>query len=339
MNHELKRLLFTEEPFHDESFTGYMLRLAEMNEIPKISWILEHVGLRNHYGSIYKFNSDFKVDTKTLSKITGMDEGSLKNLLYYHEYGMIRNITGNIVVFGIPIPYYFVVREKPKICPLCLAERNYCRKVWELSPVTVCPLHKCLLLDYCRKCKREINWKRLKVSVCNCGADFRDFSIKILDNEEIKLSSYLYQIFSLSSADGKVCFDYPLDGLNVRDLLRVIFFFASHYGHSSDLSGVHISISLNNTRLHEVLCKTLNVFNNWAENYHQFIEWCREKDKNYYVNQKAIYLSEFQLSEQYSEYELLNQILHRCFPEDQFSFLRREFLIFLKKLSFDYYID
>lgn len=130
-----------------------------------------------------------------------------------------------------------------------------------------------------------------------------------------------------------------MDELNVQDLLKVIFFFASHFGRSSDLSGAHISISLNNTRLHEVLCKALNVLDDWAENYQQFIEWRREKDKNYYVNKKAIYLSEFQLSEQYSEYKLLNQMLHRCFPEERFGFLRREFLIFLKKLSFDYYID
>jgi hypothetical protein len=333
MNHELKRLLFTEESFHDESFIGYMLRLAEMNEIPKISWILEQVRFRNHYGSIYKFNSDFKVNTKTLSKITGVNEDSLNGLLYSHEQGMTRNVTGNIIVFVIPIPYYFVLREKPKVCPLCLAQRNYCRKVWELSPITACLIHKCLLLDYCQKCKCEINWKRLKVSVCNCGADFRDFSIKILDNDEIKLGSYLYQIFNLSSVEGKIRFDYPLDELNVQDLLRVVFFFASHYGRSPDLSGAHISTSFSNARLHEVLCKALNVFDNWAENYYQFIKWCREKDKSFYVNQKAIRLSEFQLPKQYSEYELLNQMLYRYLPEKQFVLIQKEFMAFLKRYT------
>lgn len=159
-----------------------------------------------------------------------------------------------------------------------------------------------------------------------------------MDSDEIKLSSYLYQIFNLSSAGEKVRFDYPLDELNVQDLLRVIFFFASLYGSSSDLSGAHISISLNNTRLHEILCKALNVFNNWVENYYQFIEWCREKDKNFYVNQKAIYLSGFQLPKQYSEYELLNQMLHRCLSRGRFNFLREEFMNFLER-NFSYEIS
>jgi hypothetical protein len=162
--------------------------------------------------------------------------------------------------------------------------------------------------------------------------DFRDFSIKILDSDEIKLTSYLYQIFNLSVAGEKICFDYPLDELIVQDLLKVIFFFASHLGHSPDLSGAHISISLNNTQLHEVLCKASNVFNYWAENYHQFIEWCREKDKDYYVNKKAIYLSEFQLPKQFSEYELLNQVLHHCFSEEQFCFLQREFMNYILRM-------
>jgi hypothetical protein len=51
------------------------------------------------------------------------------------------------------------------------------------------------------------------------------------------------------------------------------------------------------------------------------------------VNQKAIYLSEFQLPKQYSEYELLNQVLHHYLPGEHFDFWRQEFMGFLQGLS------
>lgn len=109
------------------------MRLAELNEIPDLRRILRLAGMDKLYDYKYKYNSDFRVNPTPLSEPAGAAESKLINLLYLHEQRR-RRIFSEISSFsGSRFNIFFVLREKPKICPLCLTENNYCRKVWELS--------------------------------------------------------------------------------------------------------------------------------------------------------------------------------------------------------------
>ena len=332
MDDSIKRLLFTEEPFTDESFIGYAMRLADLNEIPELPWILKLGGLRQLYDRKYRFTVDFKVDPQRLSTLTGTDVEKLKELLYRHEHNSVRNIVGNLLVFGQPLPHQFVQREKPKICPACLIESKYCRKVWELAPVTACPHHRCLLLDQCLKCQRKINWTRPKVNVCHCEFDFRESNITRLDSRELQLTEYLYQCFGLPCLSKKRVLKYPLNELTVENLLTLLFFFAAPFAGILDYTGVGIAKYKNNEEIHEYLCRAMEVFDDWMESFYNFIEAWRKQEKKYFINCKVLYLSKIALPREYSQYELFNQLLHMLFEEEQFGFLHKAFAKFLEKL-------
>lgn len=330
---KIKRLLFTEEPFDDESFVGYIMRLAELNEIPESRWILKLAGMNRLYDYRYKYNSDFRVDTAPLSKLTGVSEDKLKNLLYLHEQGRRRHIVGNLVVFGEPIQHHYVVREKPKLCPVCLSENNYCRRIWEISPVTACPVHKCLLIQNCPKCGRFVSWSRPKINFCQCEFDFRKSEIVSLSPEELRLSEFIHQKFGLPCSFRENFFKYPLNTLPLRDLLTLLFFTAAHFAEMPDYTGVGISKYRTNQEIHSVLCRSLEVFDSWAKSFYEFIKSWKKQEITYFINCKQLYLSKVELPREYGEYELFNQILHNVLFEKQFSFIHEEFQEYLLRLK------
>jgi hypothetical protein len=329
---QIKRLLFTEEPFEDESFIGYIMRLAELNEIPELRWILKLAGMDKLYDYKYKYNSDFRVDPTLLSKLTGVSEAKLKNLLYLHEQGRKRHIVGNLIVFGQPIQHYFVLRQKPKICPVCLMEQIYCRKVWELSPVTACPIHQCVLINHCLKCKRLISWTRPNINICQCGFDFRESEIILLDTKELRLSQYIHQKFRLPCSLQESIFKYPLNTLPLKDLLTLLFFMAAHFAGMPDYTGISLSKHKSNKEIHDSLCRAIEVFDGWAKSYYDFILKWKEQDIRYFISCKQLYLSKIELPREYAEYELFNQILHNTLFEKQFLFMHEEFKEFLHGL-------
>lgn len=328
----IKRLLFTGEPFDDESFIGYIMRLAEMNEIPDLRWILKLAGMVELYDYRYKYNSDFKVDTSPLSILTGASESKLNNLLYLHEQGRRRHIVGNLIVFGQPIRHYFIVRDKPKICPACLAEENYCRKVWELTAVTCCPVHQCLLIQNCPKCNRSIDWKRPKINLCHCEYDFRNIKISKLESKELRLSRYIHRQFGLPCAFESKIFKYPLSELELNDVLTVLFFAAAHFAEMPNYTGASLSKTKSCRDLHQVLCRGIEVFDHWAKSYYDFISMWKKQDVRYFINCKNLYLSKTELPREYSEYELFNQMLHNTLYEQQFSFMHEGFQEYLLRL-------
>src|SRR5688500_7700139 len=116
------------------------------------------------YDYRYTYNSDFRVNAAPLSTLTGIDEIRLTKLLYVHQHTRRRDIVGNCVVFDQPVQHHLVVREKPKLCPACLSENSYCRKIWEISPVTACPVHECLLIQNCPECGRSVSWSRPEIN-------------------------------------------------------------------------------------------------------------------------------------------------------------------------------
>jgi hypothetical protein len=330
---KIKRLLFTEEPFDDESFVGYIMRLAELNEIPKLRWILRLVGLDKLYDYKYKYNSDFRVDPEPLSYLAGVSKVKLTNLLYLHERRRRRHIVGNLIVFEQPIQHFFVLRESPKICPLCLTENSYCRKVWELVPVTACPLHQCLLIQNCRSCARSISWSRTRINICHCMFDFRRSDVIGLNSKELRLSQYLYQTFKLPCSFQTPIFKYPLNKLALVDLLSLLFFIASHFAEIPDYNGIWLSKSKSNQEIHNFLCRALEVFDDWAKSYYDLISQWKKPNIRYFINCKQIYLSKVKLPREYSEYELFNQTLHYVLFEPQFSFMHEEFQEYLLRLK------
>lgn len=63
-------------------------------------------------------------------------------------------------------------RQWPQICPLCIHDLGYCSRLWDLSLLTACPLHRVRLVDVCSHCRSHLRWDRPKVDICHCGRPF-----------------------------------------------------------------------------------------------------------------------------------------------------------------------
>ena len=269
------KLLITPKPEKDEGFISYLLRLTEANGYDTPSWILSLSGI-DYMELQWKFTFVFSCSEgfKKLAKLTGNALSDLIGLLYlpapspkhttcdvdYNFYGAFFNRS--------------IIRPHcPKVCVQCLAEFGYCRRIWDCSLVTVCPIHECLLVDTCPKCKRRLRPIRNRLSVCACGCDWTELQPDLRHEHEIAVSRRIYQLCSLLPLDhhSKERIN-PLQRLSLQDFVIVVTFIAGLECEMSWATGrPSKSIKLRNEDLHTRITKAYQVFQNWPHNFHQFL--------------------------------------------------------------------
>lgn len=197
------KLLITPKPEKDEGFISYLLRLTEANGYDTPSWILSLSGI-DYMELQWKFTFVFSCSEgfKKFAKLTGNPLSDLIELLYLPASSP-KNITrdGNYNFYGAFFNRSIIRPHCPKVCQKCLAESGYCRRVWDCSLVTACPIHECLLLDTCPKCKRRLRPIRNGLSVCACGCDWSQLQPHLRPEHEIAVSRRIYQLCGLLPLD------------------------------------------------------------------------------------------------------------------------------------------
>ena len=212
---------------------------------------------------------------KNLSTLTGNAVSDLIGLLYlpapsskhttcdvdYNFYGAFFNRS--------------IIRPHcPKVCVKCLNESGYCRRVWDCSLVTVCPIHESLLVDTCPKCKRRLRAIRNRMSVCACGCDWSELQLDLRREHEIAVSRRIYQLCGLPPLDHPSKGRHnPLQSLALQDFVIALTFITGLEGEMSWATGrPSKSIKLRNEELHACITKAHQVFENWPHNFHQFLD-------------------------------------------------------------------
>lgn len=286
MQDEIKRLLSSAEPEPDESFTGYLLRLAELNDYDTLSWILQMARLRDYANQSPSYSLDPSFDLSPLSQLSGVEESKLAALQYHPIRVSENRMMGDYSVFGSPLPHYLIRLERPKICPACLQEKNYARRVWDLAVATACPLHKCLLLDECPSCRKRIAWNRSGINLCRCGYDWREYKATLVDDSQLAVARRIHVLCSLPARPQiaeESRSNNPLYKLGLRQFISALIFVASQFAGVAerkgqrilDTKGKHFAPSRRNSEIHTLLCKALPVFDDWPNNYHSFLDWRR----------------------------------------------------------------
>jgi hypothetical protein len=258
---------------------GYLLRLVELNDYDTVSWILQLAGIKDYSHSKFGFVFDPSLILSPLSRLTGVDEAKLTPLLYQPVKEPGQAIAVCHLVFGSPIPQYLIRPRRAKICPACLRESDYARKVWEITPVTVCPIHRVLLLDECPKCKKSVNWNRTSVSRCACGYDWRKLKPDVIECSELRATKQVFRLCGLSTEDGSSDSEdthNPLYGLGLEQFLSALFFIAGQYEGLIDTKGKKLAPSRRSAEMHSLLCRAFAAFEDWPNNYFSFLDWRRD---------------------------------------------------------------
>lgn len=270
-------LLQTRKPYLDECLSGYILRLTQINYYDSPTWIAR---LANF--SQYSFNANLLVkgthDLYPLSEITKVAE----DVLWSMTFSVFDDSPESTYVqaFGNLLSPYFLKKKVAKVCPSCLHDSPYCRKVWNLSFATVCPIHSCLLIDECPKCGSTINWLRSKVCECKkCGFDWRDFVPEHLPSHEVALCQHLYNLCSLHTSSNLITHhlgtDNPILKLGLNSLITLLCFIAGQFISISDSTGKFVGTIRKNDELHALLIKAYLVFKDFPNELYNFFAWKR----------------------------------------------------------------
>jgi predicted DNA-binding transcriptional regulator AlpA len=268
-----KPLPLSATPYPDESFVGYVIRLTEINRYETPSWILQLAGLGSYHKVYVAF--DEGIDLRGLIQLTRSKKEVIRSIRYspLNPSKGKRDKFRDYYVHGHPVPRVVIKAHQPKVCVACLCEYGYVRTLWDLTAVTACPLHQCLLLDSCPHCRRRISFNRPRVSHCRCDFDWRESKPKLLEEAELEVTSLIYSYFYPAESHS---FSH-LRQLSLKDLIAVLFFFAGQYSAAQDPSDsptqiVRLGRSMSNKTVHRFLCQAASVFRDWPKSYFSFLQ-------------------------------------------------------------------
>lgn len=278
-------LLHSRKPFPDESLMGFITDLTENNGYEESVWLLEKAGVkyRNLYLSCsFLFNN--REWMENLSALTRNDSLAISQISYFMMNDeIVHPLNQKMAAFnGHPI-YKFLLRpESPRICASCLKEAAYCRRIWEMILVTTCPRHQCLLIDACPACKQKISWPHRWTTACRyssgrwgkeCGFNWAQASIKVVEKEETRLSSEIWALLGLDSGT-PVNIPAPLNKLKLLDFVAVILFFASRFDqripHQGATGRSFNALSLSTH--HQLFTPARELFYEWPTGFHKHLD-------------------------------------------------------------------
>lgn len=190
-----------------ESFNGFLLRLAEANR----------------YAGIADFGaSALHIDRARAARNLGRlaieirSNRELLGLLGRVAVGDARS-TERFAVELLPDEDLFIddcrvdrdawLETRAQVCPQCLSNEGFAREAWDLAPVTVCPEHRCRLIDECRACRQPFAWSRASLLRCeHCGSDLRLMRCEAASELDCRVAADFSALapFRLALQDGSV---------------------------------------------------------------------------------------------------------------------------------------
>lgn len=319
-------LLVRPKPEEGESFIGYIVRLTELNGYDTPSWILslsdiDYMELQWNF--TFMFSRPDRLEE--FAEITGNQVSDLTSLLYLPASSKDRvGIEGEYNFYGAFLNRSIIRPHCPKVCPKCLKESGYARRVWDCSLVTACPIHACMLIDTCPKCRRRLKCVRKRLSICSCGCDWREIDPQFLAADELAVSRRVYQLCGLLSKTAKEDKENQLHGLGLRDFVVILTFIGGTFRNIAWATGrPSKSIKLGNKDLHQLYGPAYSVFEKWPRNFHQFLG--KQSNGTIRLNPTDGKLDTALSKEFGSFYEDLFQVL----DEAHFDFMREAFAEFL----------
>jgi hypothetical protein len=323
LQNNMERLLVSSEPKADESLIGYVLRLTERNGYETPLWILEMVSPNYkdpHRAYALAFGPQEDVDK--LARVIGIGRAKLACLTYprvNHSDGVALHSYQ-----GQAIPQHTIRQGYPKICPDCLSEASYCRRIWELSFITICLKHERLLIDECPSCNKRISLFRKHVGTCSCQFHWRDSPALPVKEPELRLAKYVYQLCGLLADENDSQELFPaLQKLTLNDLLLALFFIAGQHRGISSATSKHLVSIGRNKDFHGTLIKAHTVFENWPNNYFRFLDERRIQERKATGNYPRM------KSALYGEFGSFYSGLHGVLSGSQFDFMRGAFIDYI----------
>jgi hypothetical protein len=184
------RLLFRVDPIVGESPRGYLCRTAHEHSYDSPNSLAQIAGLWvSGTGKVTGLDQDAAI--KQRSYVLRLEPEEWRSMCYHYVKG--RNRFKQRSLYGETISADDLNYRKPRLCPACLRERPIWWAVWDLGLIVACPAHRCLLLNQCPACKRQVVWERPAVHKCRCGFDFRQETSEPVDPGLVAINALIFR--------------------------------------------------------------------------------------------------------------------------------------------------
>ncbi|MDH6374319.1 hypothetical protein M2444_006169 [Paenibacillus sp. PastF-3] len=260
----MSKLLIRPKPFEDESFSGYITRLFEINHYDSMSTFLNKISIQDKRNRLCLYN--LKEDQ--LNKIA--DFLNLDIHLLINSISPILNPPLSIIDL---IQLKFVIpKNKIKVCPKCLHENGYHKKIWGISLVTICPIHNCLLIDTCFKCKKILSVYSKKLLFCNCGFNLTNSPIEEVSSDQTSMTRLIYHASGYEIELDNDLSNSPLYYMKFSSMISYILYLTTFFlCKQNNKYRVINSSRIDNRIVHQNILMVANLFSKWPESYYEFL--------------------------------------------------------------------
>lgn len=196
----MSSILFKVVPLRTEGPHGYLLRLAQQNNL--LVSDLDLLGIVFSIESLARsaLLPDQQIDPTLWDWISFLDT-------HRKTLGRAWNVRFS------------------RFCPLCLQDDPHWRAEWELYFYDVCHRHHAWMVDSCSSCGATLSWKRSDLLRCPCGADLRAEESRSAPDEVGNLAAALSSKLVRTSSNP---LPGPLEGLDLDQTQRLIRFLGVH---------------------------------------------------------------------------------------------------------------
>ncbi len=184
------------EPYPDESLSSVLMRLVDTNGLRSIGALLRDAGC-------VAFGPLVSAEIAELSRVCRIGQSTMRSMCPVEVGGRARGTAFSYAVRHHVIEArHLLVRERERICPLCLLDGGIMLASHRLTWMTACPAHSVQLLDACPQCEKPIMVTRPNMVQCRCGLDFSRILPITCPLEEAESARYLYQCWCLPTTTG-----------------------------------------------------------------------------------------------------------------------------------------
>ncbi len=179
------------EPQPLEAFTGYLLRLADLNDIRGLAGLSALTLLPTKI--IHYLDDNPLASYGFLPIVAARSKAELDATTFFHfieKFGCQPTDKGFNGLLQDSIGKYL------RYCPTCLSKYGFYSLLWRFPALQGCPEHGCHLLDRCSNCGQEIPLLRrpLKLGYCPyCGQDLRTSPMVPLNERELHRAESRYK--------------------------------------------------------------------------------------------------------------------------------------------------
>ncbi|WP_313640565.1 TniQ family protein [Paenibacillus sp.] len=274
----MQKLLLHPKPYDDETLTGYLLRLSLKNICnPK------YIFSRLNYFSGKRINNYFidiaELDPHDLLIISELTNNNLERIL---DLIIKQNSMSNqSCLFNEKvIPLFAVCTRKAKVCPICLSENEYHRKIWCLVTVTACPHHKVMLIDSCEVCYERLSWAKGNIFRCSCGHMHKKTKGVGAVKECLKISEIMFRKLGILESNSDNHFNEPFSCVDINCLICILTLLLRQLykvRDSRSFAGINFSLR----EYADLQSQVLEIIESWPKGYHSFLDNIRSNQKYY----------------------------------------------------------